>query len=63
MCSYIYCILKRDNFSTVYCSLRTTEEEENAVNFLFSQLGLCEKIPESLMSAGSLSGCGPAFVC
>ncbi|XP_008204330.1 pyrroline-5-carboxylate reductase [Nasonia vitripennis] len=47
---------------TVYCSLRTNEEEECAINYLFSQLGLCEKIPESLMnSAGGLSGSGPAY--
>ncbi|XP_058809217.1 uncharacterized protein LOC131674517 [Phymastichus coffea] len=47
---------------TVYCSLRTTEEDEFIISTLFSQLGICEKIGEGFItSAGGLSGCGPAY--
>ena len=50
----------------VYCRDESTagmSDAESIVNYMFSQLGLCEKIPESLMnSVGGLSGSGPAYV-
>ncbi|KAJ8668880.1 hypothetical protein QAD02_000139 [Eretmocerus hayati] len=47
---------------TVYCCHRVSEEEENVVQTLFSQIGLCEKVPESLIiSSGGLHGSGPAY--
>ncbi|XP_034174719.2 pyrroline 5-carboyxlate reductase [Osmia lignaria lignaria] len=47
---------------TVYCSMNTTEEDENIVEALFSYIGVAESVPESLMNAiGALSGSGPAY--
>ncbi|XP_014234162.1 pyrroline-5-carboxylate reductase 3 [Trichogramma pretiosum] len=47
---------------TVYCCSNTSKEDEIIVKLLFSILGLCQDIPESLMnSVGGLSGSGPAY--
>ncbi|XP_011500141.1 PREDICTED: pyrroline-5-carboxylate reductase 1, mitochondrial [Ceratosolen solmsi marchali] len=48
---------------TVYCCSNVPEAEEKIVKTLFSLLGMCEKISESLInSAGGLTGSGPAYL-
>ncbi|XP_032682096.1 pyrroline-5-carboxylate reductase 1, mitochondrial isoform X2 [Odontomachus brunneus] len=47
---------------TVYCSQNTTPQDLKMIDTLFSHIGICENVPESLMNAiGGLSGCAPAF--
>lgn len=40
-----------------------TEQQCSELEMLLSGCGICERVPEHLLSAlGSLTGCGPAFV-
>lgn len=50
--------------ATVYCNGNTaTSEDENLVVDLFSSVGMCYKLDESLISAANgISGSGPAYV-
>ncbi|EFN87006.1 Pyrroline-5-carboxylate reductase 2 [Harpegnathos saltator] len=46
----------------VYCSQNAYSQDLKLMNTMFSHIGICESIPESLMnSTGALSGCSPAF--
>lgn len=47
---------------TVYCERNATQEDLALVDSLFSHIGVCEHVSESMMNAiGGLSGSGPAY--
>jgi pyrroline-5-carboxylate reductase len=56
-------VLIRQGASVFSCGTNATKEDSNTVRKLFTSVGICEEVPESLIDAvTALSGSGPAYV-
>lgn len=43
---------------------KATQDDITLVHVIFSVLGICKLVPESMINAiGALAGSGPAYVC
>lgn len=56
-------VLIRQGASVFSCGTNATKEDSMTVRKLFTSVGICEEVPESLIDAvTALSGSGPAYV-